>query len=345
MERIVRRIPIALLVCVIAAGAARAQAPGIPGINAAPPGPQPKALVENPLFDFGTALEGTMVSHTFKIKNVGKGELMISGVKTSCGCTAATPNKNHLAPGEETDITVGFDTHFQKGHQIRTITAYTNDPDTPQAVMTIQGTVRQQVAAVPAQVSFGTVRKGTEVTQDVTIRDLTKGKNFSVGPVSNSNSSIKVVQVARPDHKPGALLHVTLEKTMPTGGFDDTIKVVTNRVPIQIDVFGTISGDLSVEPAQVSFGIAPKGQAVVRMIALKNNGPHDVKVLDVTSSVPTVGVSTAIVKPGREYEITVTLNPTAAEGQLRGQLTIRTDDPEQSSVTVPFYAIVGQARL
>ncbi|MGC1343703.1 MAG: DUF1573 domain-containing protein, partial [Candidatus Binataceae bacterium] len=188
-----RRFFLALLICLFAVGAARAQSPDIPGANAAPPGPQPKAEVENPLFDFGTALEGTMVKHVFKIKNAGKGELMIRGIKTSCGCTAATPSKNHLAPGEETDIDVGFDTHFQKGHQIRTITAFTNDPGLPEAMMTMQGIVKQQVAATPAQVSFGTVRKGTEVTQDVAIDDLTAQKGFSVGPVTNSNSSIKVV--------------------------------------------------------------------------------------------------------------------------------------------------------
>jgi len=340
-----RRFIVALIICLIAPGAARAQSPDIPGPNAAPPGPQPKALIENPLFDFGTALEGKMVTHTFKIKNTGKGELLIRGIKTSCGCTAASPSKNHLAPGEEADIAAGFDTHFQKGHQIRTITAFTNDPDTPQAVMTIQGIVKQQVAATPAQVSFGTVRKGTEVTQDVTIDDLTGGNDFAVGPISNSNSSIKVVQAPRTDHKPGALLHVTLEKTMPTGAFDDTIKVVTNRVPIQVDVFGTISGDLNVEPAQVSFGIVPRGQDVVRFLALHNSGARDVKVLDVISSIPTVGVSTAAVKPGREYKITVTLNRGSPEGQLRGQLTIKTDDPDEPAMTVPFYAIVGQPRL
>lgn len=340
-----RRFFLALLICLFAVGAARAQSPDIPGANAAPPGPQPKAEVENPLFDFGTALEGTMVKHVFKIKNAGKGELMIRGIKTSCGCTAATPSKNHLAPGEETDIDVGFDTHFQKGHQIRTITAFTNDPGLPEAMMTMQGIVKQQVAATPAQVSFGTVRKGTEVTQDVAIDDLTAQKGFSVGPVTNSNSSIKVVQAPRTDKKPGAILHVTLEKTMPAGTFDDTIKVVTNRVPIQIDVFGTVSGDLTADPAQVSFGIAPKGQDVVRLIALKNIGPRDVKVLDVKSSEPTVGVLFAPVTPGKEYKITVTLNRGAPEGQLRGQITIKTDDPDQPSVTVPFYAIVGQPRL
>jgi hypothetical protein len=30
------------------------------------------------------------------------------------------------------------------------------------------------------------------------------------------------------------------------------------------------------------------------------------------------------------------------DGQLRGQLTIKTDDPDQATISLPFYAIVGQ---
>ena len=31
--------------------------------------------------------------------------------------------------------------------------------------------------------------------------------------------------------------------------------------------------------------------------------------------------------------------------QLRGQLAIKTDDPEQATLAVPFYAIVGQFKI
>ncbi|MGO9454220.1 MAG: DUF1573 domain-containing protein [Candidatus Binataceae bacterium] len=341
-----RRILLALLITAFAMGIAAAQnVPGIPGINAAPPGPQPKVQIVNPFYDFGSALEGKMVNHVFKIKNAGQGVLVIRGMKTSCGCTAAKPTKNNLEPGEETDISVGFDTHFQKGRQVRTITAYTNDPDTPQAVMTMQGDVKQQVAATPAQVAFGTVRKGTDATQEVTIDDLTDQKGFKVGPVSNSNPAIKVTQEPRKDGKPGATLKVELLPSMEPGTFDDSVKVITNRVPVQIDVFGTVTGDLSLDPAQVSFGIVPKGQDVVRIMKLTNAGPKDVKVLDISSSAPSVFASAEAVKPGREYKIMVTLRRGTPDGQLRGQLAIKTDDPEQSTIEVPFYAIVGQFKI
>ena len=81
---------LALMIALIASVPAAAQEgmnPLIPGGNSAPPGRAPKAVVSNPLYDFGTALEGTMVSHTFTIKNNGQGYLDIRGVKTSCGCT------------------------------------------------------------------------------------------------------------------------------------------------------------------------------------------------------------------------------------------------------------------
>jgi len=328
------------------AGIALAQnLPQIPGINSAPPGPQPKVQVTNPLYDFGSALEGKMVDHVFKIKNVGQSELLIRGVKTSCGCTAAAPSKNHLAPGETADISVGFDTHFQKGHQVRTITAYTNDPTTPVAVMTMQGVVKQQVAALPEQVAFGTVRKGTSATQEVMIDDLTNQKNFEVSSVSNSSPAIKVTREPRKDGKPGAMLKVELLPTMPPGPFDDSIKVVTNRVPLQIDVFGTVTGDLSLDPQQVSFGIVPRGQDVVRILKLTNSSARDVKVLDIASSVPSVSASADPVKAGKEYRITVTLKRGTPEGQVRGQLAIKTDDPEQSSLNIPFYGIVGQFKI
>jgi hypothetical protein len=316
--------------------------PMIPGGNAAPPGHAPKAVVDTPLYDFGTALEGKMVNHVFKIKNTGEGYLDIRGVKTSCGCTTGNPSKTHVAPGDESEISVGFDTRFQKGHQVRTITAFTNDPNNQQVAMTLQGVIKKQAEASPGEVAFGTVRKGSEGTKEVVINDLVGGSPFAVGPVSNSNSAIKVSQEKRPDGKPGALLKISLLKTMPIGAFDDTIKVTTNRVPVNVDVFGTVTGDLSIDPVQVSFGPVPHGQDKVRLVKLTNQGAHPVKVLDVASSNPNVAASAEPVVPGKEYKLTVMLRRGTPDGQLHGQVTIKTDDPEQATISLPFYAIVGQ---
>jgi hypothetical protein len=340
---------LALAVGLIAIAPAFAQDSGmnplIPGGNSAPPGHAPKAVASEPLYDFGSALEGKMVTHTFTIKNTGQGYLDISGVKTSCGCTTGQPSKMHVAPGDTSDIAVTFDTHFQKGHQVRTITAFTNDPDNPQVAMTMQGIIKKQVEAVPDQLAYGNVKRGTEGTKEFLVNDLNPVRGaFSVGPVSNSNSSIKVEQLKRPDGKPGALIRVSLLKTMPLGPFDDSIKITTNRVPLQVDVYGTVTGDLNVDPAQVSFGLVPHGQDIVRIFKLSNEGTKPVKVLDVASSSPAVGAVAEPVTPGKEYKVTVTLRHGTPDGQLHGNLTIKTDDPDQATLNVPFYAVVGQYR-
>jgi hypothetical protein len=334
----------ALFAMMLAPAFSRAQDnPMIPGGNSAPPGPQPKVEVENPLFDFGTATEATMVNHTFKLKNVGKGRLVISNVKTSCGCTAAKPDKNTLDPGEETQINVGFDTHFQKGHQVRMITAFTNDPTTPEAIMTMQGTVKQQVSATPADVAFGSVKQGTEVTREVIVSDLTGRKDpFVVSGLNNSNSALKVEKTVRPDGKPGALLKITVTKAMPVGSFDDTVKMTTSRIPLQVNVFGEVTGDLTVAPAQVSFGIVPHGAEAVRMVKLTNGGGKPVKVLGITSTAIPVSASAEPIDGSKDYKITVQLHRGTPDGQVRGELQIKTDDPEQQVLNVPFYGIVGQ---
>src|SRR6202046_868529 len=159
MSKLEKMKPIflAMLIGLIASAPAVAQDgmnPLIPGGNSAPPGHAPKAVPSDPLYDFGSALEGTMVKHTFTIKNTGEGYLDIQGVKTSCGCTTGSPSKTHIAPGETSDLSGTFDTHFQKGHAVRTIVATTNDPDNPQVVMTLQGVVKKQVEAQPNDVSF-----------------------------------------------------------------------------------------------------------------------------------------------------------------------------------------------
>lgn len=323
--------------CRIAIGAALiAAALAAPAAAAAP-----KIVIDHPVYDFGTALEGQFVTHTFHIKNAGNADLLLNGLHTSCGCTAAAPSKERLAPGESADLKVTFDTRFQKGHRVRTITLFSNDPASRTTVVTLQGEVRVEVEAIPSEVNFDKIKFGAEASRAVTISDLSKGKDFTIGEITNSSRHIKVARRAREDHKPGAVLDVRLLGGMPIGAFDDTIKVVTNRQPIEVHVFGRVVGDLTLDPGQVSFGIVPHGQGVLRILKLSNASDHPVKVTAVTSSSSSVAAKVEPIRPGKEYKITVELRRNTPDGQLRGQLAIRTDDPRQNTLTVPFYAIVG----
>lgn len=310
----------------------------------APATGQPKIQLIDPNYNFGTVTNGVPVTHTFKVRNAGAGNLIIGAVNTSCGCTAARPTKTTLAPGEQSEIKVTFDTRFDKGPATRTITVLNNDPKDPQAELTMKGDVKVQVAASPSEVAFGDIKHGTEPTRQVLITDLVDGKPLKITKISKSNPDISVTPVGRPEGKPGAAINVTLLKTMPAGPFDDTIKLATSRAPLDISVFGTVQGDITVNPPQVSFGIVGRHQPAQRVVRLLNQGDRTVNVTGVSSSTQNVSAAVEPVTPGKEYKITLQLAPDTPDGAIRGRLAIHTDDPNQQTVSIPFYGIVGSFR-
>jgi hypothetical protein len=323
---------------------------GLQGVGGATASGAPKAAVAGKEYNFGSVLNGVPVSHVFKIHNAGTGTLIIGAVQTSCGCTAAKPTRNDLAPGEDSDIAVSFDTRFDKGPATRTVTVFTNDPSAKEIVLTLKGDVKVQVEAAPAQVAFGDVKYATAQSRQVFLNDLVGGqdpravKNFKVQSLSNANPNIKVAAAPRTDGKAGAVLTVAMLDTMPVGAFDDTIKVTTSRAPVDITVFGTVQGDLTVKPAQVSFGVVPHHQGTLRFVRLVNEGARPVKVTGVTSSNVSVSATIEPVAAGKEYKITLALQPNSPDGALHGQIAITTDDPEQQTLNLPFYGIVGSFR-
>jgi len=112
----------------------------------------PKISSDTMSYDFGTVLEGTVVSHTFVLTNSGDTALSISGVQTTCGCTTAALAKSTLAPGESVDLTVHFNTAHYQGQVQKTVYVRSDDPATPQLTLSLAGTVTK---LQPYQVSAG----------------------------------------------------------------------------------------------------------------------------------------------------------------------------------------------
>ncbi len=110
-------------------------------------GNQPKIEISPQSFDFGDVQYGQKAEYTFKLKNTGKAFLEIKRVSTSCGCTSAEVSKEKIAPGEEIDLLVVYDTgamsgDHAKGEQERIIYVKSSDPVNPQVEVMIYAYVR-----------------------------------------------------------------------------------------------------------------------------------------------------------------------------------------------------------
>ena len=97
----------------------------------------PVALFNTLSYDFGDIKQGDKKEYTFELKNGGKRELLIRNVRSSCGCTAVSPSKNVIAPGETAPIKVVFDSTGKKGRPSQTVTVITNDPKNSSATLRI----------------------------------------------------------------------------------------------------------------------------------------------------------------------------------------------------------------
>ena len=89
-------------------------------------GDLPVISFEEAEHDFGTIKNGTPVETKFKYTNTGKAPLVVSNIKSTCGCTVPQDwSKEPLAPGESAEFTVKFNGKG-KNQISKTITLTTN---------------------------------------------------------------------------------------------------------------------------------------------------------------------------------------------------------------------------
>lgn len=97
----------------------------------------PVIIFEKELHDFGKITQGEKVSYSFKFKNEGQTDLLISSAKGSCGCTVPQYPKDPVKSGAEGVIDVVFDSEGKSGIVEKTVTLVTNaEPNT--RVLTIK---------------------------------------------------------------------------------------------------------------------------------------------------------------------------------------------------------------
>lgn len=100
-----------------------------------------KAVIEfeKTTIDYGTIEKGADGKKVFKFTNTGNGPLIISQVKSSCGCTIPKYPKKPIFPGEKGEIEVKYDTRRVMPFK-KTITVGSN-AETPSILLFIKGNV------------------------------------------------------------------------------------------------------------------------------------------------------------------------------------------------------------
>lgn len=153
------------------------------------------------LHDFGSIVYGANGDVDFVYTNKGASPLVISDVKSTCGCTIPSWTKEPVAPGQKGTIKVKYNTTLP-GAFNKTIVVYSNANNSPVRV-SIKGKVNPQPSDLKPGMKKETV-PGAETVQ--TGEDANPGNQPQVPSAKGSqkDSSNKPVKQKPVIQKPGA---------------------------------------------------------------------------------------------------------------------------------------------
>ena len=110
----------------------------------------PEITFEQTEYDFGLIPYKGDATCEFVFKNTGKKALVLTNVKSSCGCTIPTWPRNPIEKKKKKSIKVKYDTKRQ-GKFHKTITVYSNATNSP-ITLTIRGEVEKPSAEEMKQI-------------------------------------------------------------------------------------------------------------------------------------------------------------------------------------------------
>ena len=122
--------------------------------------------------DYGTIEKGADGVRVFEFTNTGNAPLIITDVKSTCGCTVPKRPEAPIMPGQTGEISVKYDTN--RVNPIRKTITVVSNADTPTVALKIKGEV------VDASKTSVLEKKN----QTITIKNLKVDYNFKGGRTS-----------------------------------------------------------------------------------------------------------------------------------------------------------------
>jgi len=272
------------------------------------PGEMPKdgrLEVETPDHDFGTAVEGEVLTHTFPLKSNGSGPLMIMSAKPTCGCTVGLIEVaadggdwkpytfgDKIPVGTDLRLTATLDTKNKKSIAASKINIFCNDP---------RGTVTLGLTAkldsyfnvAPSAVDFGEISVADAVSRRIEIsakqpgpflltleeRPLPQGFRVElepVGPDAEGRAERWVVQAhLGPDAQEGNLgIPLSLSSDIEVSGAKPGVDGTLPHYGVTVMITARVRGLISFEPHYLSFGLVRPGQVVARTFTVKSYDPE-----------------------------------------------------------------------
>ena len=326
--------------------------------------------------NFGTFKEEAGIQkYIFNFTNTGSIPLILTNVKASCGCTTPIWTKTPIAPGQKGEISVAFNPKNRPGKFNKTISV-TSNSSIPTKVLRITGVVspREKTLTDLYPQKMGNLRLKSNHLAFTKINN-TQSKTDSLEIVNISDSTMTIVFNNVPAHlklktipsklKPkqkGYIVGTYTASLNKKGGkqdwgfiIDRVVFEINGKSKHKISVSATIQEDFShygkkldkapnieFENTTFNFGTIEQGEKISKEFIFTNTGKTDLIIRKIKASCGCTATQPAslIIKPGQTSNIKATFNSRGKRGKQNKTITIITNSPASSSVTLRVRGMV-----
>ena len=215
---------------------------------------------------------------------------------------------------------------------------FTNDTDNPRLSLVVKALIHEAVVARPGYARFMTVQ-GQPVDSSVQTVSSTDGTDIEVLSVKSPYPFVKVTHSRDEGEEGRWRVEVSLDRGAPAGSLADYVVVRTNhpeQPEVKIAVSGLVRPIIAVAPKVADFGRRELVEPQSKSLEVKNLGPSDVELTEVTSDVEGLEAVIEQVEAGKHFRIQLTLTDAVPKGDFEGRLTIKTSSARQPVIEIPL---------
>jgi len=274
--------------------------------------------------DFGVVARGSDVQYRFKIKNIYKQTVHIADVKTTCGCSAASPTKRTLKTFETSEVVVTMNTQrFSRRKDTNLIVTF-DRPLYAKVTIPITAYIRTDVVITPGSVNFGAVDEGTPAEKTISITYAGRS-NWKINKVKigNRHLTAKLTETNRRGGRVQYSLTLQLDGSVPVGSLRDQITLVTddaNSPYVPVRVLARVESEFTATAS--SLGTVQAGQPKVFNVVVRGRKSFQIEKIDCTNS-PDCFQAKISEQSRRIHVVPVTFTPPEKEGLFRETLNIK----------------------
>lgn len=276
--------------------------------------------------DFGTVARGAKAEFAFELQNKYEEDVHIASVRSSCGCTTPTIEKEWLKTWEKGAIIATYNTHSFLGEKKATITVVIDKPYYAEVQLTVSGMIRSDVVFHPGLVDFGDVSEGTPSEKQINVNYAGRS-DWRIVDIRSEYPHVKV-NVSPPVRAGGRVsydLTVELTPDAPAGNVHAELYVITDdqtsRI-IPLVMQGRVISALTVSPSSLYLGELEPGQSVTKQLIVRGKKPF--RVVSVNCPDGCFGFKVSDEKKQLHF-IPVTFTAGEHQGQVKQTIQVETD--------------------